>query len=162
MTKHLDGIPQPKKAKKVLMPVRVKKAKDKLEKLSHDFVRRRDSINPEEIKGYCIDCGKLCEGQQAQAGHWQPSGSCGAILRYHPHNMHLQAGGCNCGYHQEQVKINYTMAMIKRYGKKYTQYLLELRNRTIKADINFYESLIELYEAGNEDEIANYLNLYGL
>jgi hypothetical protein len=158
MKKRLEGVAIPKQSKKVLMPVRVKKAKKLLEKLSHDFVRRRDSLNQEEIKGYCFDCGKLVERQQAQAGHWQPSGSCGALLRYHPHNMHLQAGGCNCGYQQEQVKIRYTMAMIKKYGQAHTEFLLSLKNRTIKADIIFYEKMIELYEKGAEEDIVYYLN----
>lgn len=140
------------------MPQRVKRAKVRLEKLSHDHVRRRDSISPEEIKGYCFDCGKLCEAQQAQAGHWQPSGSCGALLRYHPHNMHLQAGGCNCGYQQENVKINYTLAMIKKYGNEYVEQLRQLRNKSIKADIIFYDKMIELYEEGDEEKIVDYLH----
>lgn len=160
--KRLEGVAVPKQGKKLLMPVRVKKAKQKLEKLSHDFVRRRDSFEPEQKRGFCIDCGKLVEGQQFQAGHWQPSGSCGALLRYHPHNMHGQAGGCNCGYQQEQVKIRYTMAMIEKYGNDYVKELLSLKNRSIRADINFYETLIELYEEGSEEEISLYLNNYDL
>lgn len=156
--KRLEGVAVPKQGKKMLMPARVKKAKAKLEKLSHDFVRHRDSVSPEEIKGYCFDCGKLCEGQQFQAGHWQPSGSCGAVLRYHPHNMHGQSGGCNCGYRQEQVKINYTMRMIDKYGKEYVDFLMRLKNKSIKADILFYEKLISLYEEGDEENISNYLN----
>ena len=35
-----------------------------LEKISHDFIRKRDSINDYEIGGYCFDCGKLSYGQQ--------------------------------------------------------------------------------------------------
>ena len=135
-----------------------KKLAQKLEKISHDYIRRRDSINPDvEIGGYCFDCAKLVFGPMFQAGHFLPSGSCGAILRYHPHNMHGQAGGCNCKYQQERVKINYTMAMIKKYGKKYVDKLISLKNKSIKADSIFYEKMIELYEQGDEKAIVNYL-----
>ena len=130
----------------------------KLEKVCHDFIRRRDSIEPNvEIGGYCFDCGKLTYKQMFQAGHFLPSGSCGAILRFHPHNIHGQAGGCNCKYQQEKVKINYTMAMIKKYGKKYVDSLIALRNKSIKADSIFYEKMIDLYEAGDEEAIVDYL-----
>lgn len=144
--------------KKTLMPQRVKRAKVRLEKLSHDHVRRRDSLSPEEIRGNCFDCGVFCEGQQFQAGHWQPSGSCGALLRYHPHNMHGQAGGCNMKQVQERVKINYTMKMVDKYGREYVEQLRQLRNKSIKADIIFYDRMIELYEEGDEEKIVDYLH----
>jgi hypothetical protein len=144
------------------MPNRVKKAKKVLEKLSHDFVRRRDSQNQNdsvEVGGKCFDCGKLAFGSDFQCGHWIPSGSGGALLRYHPQNMHGQASGCNCGYNQEQVKINYTLAMIKKYGQERVEKLRQLKNKSIKADILFYLKLIELYEKGNEQDIINYLEI---
>jgi len=145
--------------KKDLMPTRVKRAKKELEIISHTKIRQRDSINDYEIKGYCFDCGLLVEGCQFQAGHFQPSGSCGAWLRYHPHNMHGQAGGCNCGYQQEKVKINYTLAMVRKYGEDYVMKLCFARNKSIKADIIFYETLIELYERDTwEQDVVNYLN----
>lgn len=146
-----------RKLKRELMPSRVKKAKKDLEKISHDFIRQRDSINDYEIRGYCFDCGLIAEGQQFQCGHWQPSGSSGAILRYHPHNMHGQKGGCNTAWQQEKVKIDYTLNMIKKYGAERVEQLRQLKNRTIKADIIFYERMIELYKEGNEDNIVNYL-----
>jgi len=143
--------------KKDLMPARVKRAKKELEILSHTFVRKRDSINDIEIKGFCFDCGMYAEGQQFQAGHFEPSGSCGAVLRYHPRNMHGQRGGCNVGYVQEKVKINYTLSMIDKYGRKYVDKLKQMRNKTIKADIIFYETMIELYKQGDEQKICDYL-----
>lgn len=148
-----------KMKKRDLMPARVKRAKKKLEEISHTKIRQRDSINDYEIRGYCFDCGKLAEGSQFQAGHWQPSGSCGAWLRYHPHNMHGQAGGCNCGYQQEKVKIDYTLAMINKYGQSYVEFLRRGRNKTIKADIIFYETMIEMYEHEDwEEDVVTYLN----
>lgn len=146
-----------KKLKRDLMPNKLKKAKKDLEKISHDYIRRRDSRRSEIIAGNCFDCGKWVEGSDAQCGHWIPSGSGGAILRYHPQNMNLQASGCNCGYNQEMVKIRYTQAMYQKYDEKRCTELVALKNRTIKADILFYLKMIELYEAGNEEAIITYL-----
>jgi len=146
-----------KKLKRDLMENRVKKAKKDLEIISHTFVRRRDSENDYEIAGACFDCGEWASGQQFQAGHFEPSGSCGAILRYHPHNMHGQKGGCNSKFQQEKVKINYTMKMIDRYGKEYVDKLRFMKNKTIHADIIFYLKMIELYEKGIEQDIVDYL-----
>lgn len=135
----------------------VKSLKKKLEKISHDFIRRRDSIDDTEIKGYCFDCGLYSEGQQFQCGHFEPSGSSGALLRYHPQNMHGQSGACNIWYVQEKVKINYTMAMLKKYGKKRVDEIRRLKQRIIKADSIFYTNLIELYTIGDSDRIIEYL-----
>jgi len=109
------------------------------------------------FSGYCFDCGLWSEGQQFQAGHFYPSGSCGALLRYHPQNMHGQRGGCNMKHQQEKVKINYTLAMIKKYGKKRVEELGRLKNRSIKADSIFYETMIKLYEQKDEKKIIKYL-----
>lgn len=147
-----------KKLKRDTMPARLKKAKKDLEKISHDYIRTRDGHNDGYgFGGKCFDCGKEAVGQNFQCGHWIPSGSGGAILRYHPHNMHGQASGCNCGYNQEMVKINYTRAMTQKYGEKRCSELLALKNRVIKADIIFYSKMIELYEKGIEQDIVDYL-----
>ena len=137
-----------------------KKLQKKLYNISHTFVRRRDSIDPDKIGGYCFDCREYAEGAQFQAGHWIPDAGGGAILRYHPHNMNGQIGKCNCKYQQEFVKINYTFAMQKKYGKEYCDFLLDLRNKgkLIKADSIFYHRMIELYEAGDEQNIVEYLH----
>jgi hypothetical protein len=145
------------KPKRELMPNRIKRAKKELVELSHTFVRKRDSINPPEIKGYCFDCGMLVEGQQFQAGHWIPDSVGGATLRYHPRNMHGQAGRCNCGYQQEWVKINYTNAIIKKYGQEYVNRLMALKQKSIKSDIIFFETLISLYKEGDEQRICDFL-----
>lgn len=130
-----------------------------LEKVSHEYVRRRDGIDG-EIRGYCFDCGMYAEGQQFQAGHFEPSGSCGALLRFHPHNMHGQRGGCNMKYQQERVKIDYTFAMLRKYGKEYVDFLRSLKNKTIKADDVFYSTLLQLYKEGDEKKIVDYLHSF--
>ena len=130
----------------------------KLVKVSHDYIRSRDSFNRDEVRGQCFDCDMVTEGQHFQAGHFIPDASGGALLRYHPHNMHGQASGCNMKFVQERVKINYTMKMIERYGLAYVNKLRLLKNKAIKADSIFYSKMIELYEIGDEKKIVSYLN----
>lgn len=136
---------------------RVKKAKKTLTELSHRFIRERDSINVNEIKGNCFDCGKLGEGSDFQCGHWIPDSVGGALLRYHPDNMHGQHSGCNVWFNSEMVKIRYTAMMYQKYGKKRVAELIGLKNRSIKADILFYERMIELYKEGDEKKIIYFL-----
>lgn len=133
------------------------KLEDELEKISHDYIRIRDSKDKHFIGGNCFDCSNWAEGRHFQAGHFVPSGSCGALLRYHPHNMHGQASGCNMKVQQEQVKIRYTFAMIKKYGLKYVDKLRQMKNKSIKADTIFLSKMIELYKKGDEKLIVKYL-----
>lgn len=140
----------------------LQKLKTKLEKVCHDYIRARDSWDKGLAKtgyynGFCFDCGKYIQSQHFQAGHFHPSGSSGAILRYHPHNIHGQASGCNMAFQQERVKINYTLAMINKYGKNYVEKLGQLKQKTIKADCIFYQTMIDLYTEGNEKKIIKYL-----
>lgn len=147
-----------KKLRKVVAvkKIPVKKLKKQLEKVCHDFIRGRDGING-QFKGYCFDCGNYAEGQQFQAGHWEASGSSGALLRYHPHNIHGQTGGCNMAYSQERVKIAYTLRMIDKYGREYVDKLRAMKHKTIKADSTFYTTMIRLYEYQDENMIVQFL-----
>lgn len=137
-----------------------KKLAKQLEKISHDFIRRRDSFNhdPNIIGGNCFDCDVQAFGQQFQCGHFIPDSVGGALLRYHPWNMHGQAGGCNMKYQQETVKINYTLKMLEKYGLTCVNRLKTLRLKSIKADSIFYTKMIELYTIGNEQNIVDYLD----
>lgn len=155
-----------KKLKRDLMPNRIKSAIKRLKLISHTFVRSRDSYNPDYIKGKCFDCDEEAEGGNFQAGHFVPDSVSGILLRYHPWNMHGQAGGCNMKYRQEQVKINYTLRMLDKYGKEKFDQLMALKNKkdknglSLRADIFFYEKMIELYRAGDEQAIVDYLHSY--
>lgn len=138
---------------------RVKKAKKDLEKISHNYIRERDSKDKGIIAGFCCTCGKWCEGGDFQAGHYEPSSTGGAVLRYHPNNMHGQGGYCcNINRHGQQRMANaYTMFMIKKYGLKFTEKLRSLKQKTIKADIVFYETMIDLYKQKDEKKIIKFL-----
>lgn len=137
----------------------VKQAKKVLSRISHTFVRERDSADPSIIAGSCFTCGKWCEGGDFQAGHFEPDSTGGALLRFHPHNMHGQGGFCcNINRHgQQRIAIEYTSRMIKKYGLKYVEKLRALKQKSIKADLPFYLRMIELYERGNEKKIVSYL-----
>lgn len=140
----------------------VKKLKKTLVKLSHDYIRRRDSIMLDRFAGVCCTCGQWCEGGNFQCGHFMPDGSSGALLRYHPKNMHGQGGYCcNINKHgQQRMGNDYTMFMIQKYGLKYVTKLRSLKNKNIKADFIFYQTLISLYEKGDEKEIIKYLESF--
>jgi hypothetical protein len=135
----------------------LQKLKDELYRVSHTYIRQRDSLNDYEIAGNCFDCGRYAFGGNFQAGHFIPDASGGAVLRYHPQNMHGQAGGCNMKFQQETVKINYTFAMLKKYGKKRVEQLRKLKNKVVKADEIFYQTLIDLYKKKDEKAIIKYL-----
>lgn len=131
-----------------------------LKEKAHDFVKRRDSIQGETRKGYCITCGELAEGGNFQAGHFEPSSTCGALLRYHPHNIHGQCGfKCNINKHgQQKMGVEYTMKMIEKYGADYVRRLRSMKNVSIEAKHWFYETLIKLYNEGDEAKIVKYLD----
>ena len=134
----------------------VKKAKSVLYELSHTYIRKRDSKDKNFIGGNCVDCGRWAEGGNFQAGHFIPD-SKGVITRYHPLNMHGQFSGCNMKYQQEYVKINYTLAMVKKYGKPFVEKLKLMSNKTVRVDLQFYLDMIDLYRAGDERRIVKYL-----
>lgn len=122
--------------------------KKKLWKIISDRIRERD-------KYICYTSKKKCEGSGAHCGHGLASSVCGARLRYHPKNLHCQSyfENINCGgngviYYQEQVK---------QYGQETVDKLYQLQQKYIKADIIFYQKLIDLYQNGTWEEIENYL-----
>lgn len=132
-------------------------AKKRLYEVSHSFIRERDSVGG---FGRCIDCKKKVGIKWLQCGHFIPDQAGNILLRYHPHNMHGQFSGCNLKFVQERVKINYTLAMLDKYGREYVDSLIKKvdAGRGMKVDLSFYETMISLYEKGDENEIINYLN----
>lgn len=136
-----------------------KKLPNILKELAHDFVKRRDSIQGEKRKGHCITCGIITEGGNFQAGHFEPSSTCGALLRYHPHNIHGQCGfKCNINKHgQQKMGVEYTMKMISKYGEEYVRHLREMKTVSIEAKTHFFETMITLYKEGDEKKIVDFL-----
>lgn len=145
-----------KKEKKPTKKQQLDSAKKKLEEVSHKYIRDRDSIGR---VGMCIDCKKVYTRSSLQCGHFVPDRAGNILLRYHPHNMHGQFSGCNMKVVQERVKINYTLTMIDLYGREYVDKLINMIDlgRGMKVDLSFYETMIKLYEEGDEKKIVNYL-----
>jgi len=108
--------------------------------------------------GYCCTCGLYCEGGNFQAGHYEPSGSCGALLRYHPQNMHGQGGYC-CNLnrnHQQKMGNDYTFFMINKYGQPHVEYLESLKNAGCKYSEFELQVLIDEYKTKLKNISVNY------
>jgi len=148
-----------KTPKRDLMPQRVKRAKLELVILSHTFVRSRDSMFKSPLQGRCFTCNKVCSGGDFQAGHWEPDSTGGVLLRYHPLNMNGQGGYCcNINRHgQQRIANEYTLKMIEKHGLEKVNALRRLKQKSIKADILFYEKMLELYKTGDEQKVIDYL-----
>lgn len=151
-----------KKAKKA-----EKKYKESLPKkltdICHLYIKKRDSIPGEMKKGYCCCCKKLAEGEQFQAGHYRAKASTGILLKWHPWNIHGQCGGCNMWKRQDAVKPEYAEFMRQKYTPAQMDKMLEIKNSRslkIQADTFFFESMIDLYKQGNEEEIIKFLESY--
>lgn len=123
--------------------------KNKLWKIVSKRIKERDDY-------ICFTSGKKVEGTNAHCGHMFPSGSCGAVLRYHPLNLHCQSyyENINQGGNGAVYAINF----INTYGQEKMDTMLRLKNKSIKADSLFYEKLIEMYTNNTLEEIEEYLN----
>lgn len=125
------------------------KLKEKLWKIVSKRIKERDG-------NICFTSGKYVEGPNNHCGHMFPSVSCGALLRYHPKNLHCQSyfENINMGGNGAVYALNF----IEKYGKKEMNNLLKLKQSSVKANKQFYEKLIEMYETYPLDDIEKYLN----
>lgn len=147
------------KIKKKRQEKEKKKLPNILKEKCHNWVKVRDSFPGERRKGKCKTCGKVCEDGDFQAGHFEPSSTCGILLRYHPHNIHGQGGYCcNINRHgQQKMGVEYTIKMVAQYGLEYVQHLRSMKVSTVHTPAHFYETMIELYDQGDEQKIVDYL-----
>ena len=91
----------------------------------------------------------------AHCGHMFPSGGCGALLRYHPKNLHCQS-------YNENINLGgngaiYATRFVEVYGTDEFKTLLILKNKSIKADRYFYEKLTDLYTNNTLEEVESFL-----
>lgn len=127
----------------------ISQLKKKLWTIVSKYIKERDKYE-------CFTSGKKVEGANAHCGHMFPSGSCGALLRYNPLNLHCQS-------YNENINLGgngavYVLRFIEQYGQEELDKLIVLKNKSIKADILFYSDMISLYNKGNEQKIIDYLN----
>jgi len=92
------------------------------------------------------------------AGHFIPDAAGGALLRFHPTNIHAQCYHCNInlgGYGSV-----YYSKMAEKYGQEMVDKIFQIKNYSIQADGYFYLTLIDLYDQGDEMEIIKFLESY--
>jgi hypothetical protein len=149
MSKQPTTTKKPKPSSKKKKLPSISKVKKDLWKVVSKRIKERDNY-------ICFTSGKKVEGMNAHCGHMHPSAACGALLRYHPKNLHCQSYNENINLGGNGVM--YATRFIEVYGEKEFKNLLILKNRSIKADIHFYLNLLDLYKYSSLEEVENYLN----
>lgn len=122
--------------------------KKKLWKIVADRIKKRDNF-------ICYTSGRKVEVAGAHCGHGMSNSICGARLRYHPLNLHCQSYYENI--HASGNGVQYYQNQIRDYGDKRVKELYALKDKYIKADVIFYQHLIDLYTNGTWEEIERYL-----
>jgi hypothetical protein len=97
--------------------------------------------------GICFTCEKPVEAAKANAGHYIDASICGAILNFHPRNVHVQCVGCNLWKHGN--KAVYRVKMVEKYGQAKVDHLDTIRTRTVgifKPSREYYLSIARKYK----------------
>lgn len=118
----------------------LQKSKDELWDLCKEVIRKRDG-------DICTSCGAQgLVGRNWQTGHFIPSSTCGAYLRYELRNLHSQCYYCNMNLGGNGA-IFYK-ELVKKYSQKFVDTLFELKEtkKGMQADILFYQDKIQEYE----------------
>lgn len=142
-------LPLKRKKKTKLTPI--SKLKKQLWEIIKVYIRERDN-------SVCFTSGVKVEGSNRHVGHGIPSSVGGVLLRYHPHNLHIQSYVENI-HHSGNGGVYYRNQLAK-YGQEKVDKLYELKNHTAQADRYFYTSMIDLYKQGKEEEIVKFLESY--
>jgi len=126
-----------KKTKKEKTPLQL--AKEKLMSLAKKYIKLRDGPT-------CWTCGKTgLKGWDLQGGHFIRDSVGGVLLRYDEHNIHPQCYRCNM--HLGGNEGEYTIKMVKEYGKKFVDQMFVTKNQAkVKWSLHNYEEKIEYYE----------------
>jgi len=101
-------------------------------------------IYPPENGVYkCYTCSKPIEGSNKQLGHFIPSSTCGAFLRYSMRNLRFQCYHCNinCGGQGAE----FYRRLVRDEGQEYVDQLFIDKEKIVKA-YDFYLDTIENYK----------------
>jgi hypothetical protein len=91
----------------------------------------------------CFTCdAKNLQGSNAQTGHFIPSSTCGAFLRYDLRNLRLQCMRCNI--HGGGQGAFFYRRLVDQDGKEYVDKLFRDKQKIINAR-DHYEALLEAY-----------------
>lgn len=128
-----------------------KKLKEELWELCKKIVRARDG-------NVCIICGKSnLEGSGWHTGHFLPSSTCGAYLRYDLRNLHSSCYNCNINLGGNGAM--FYKILVSKFGQDFVDRLFVDKQKIIKADEIFYNSKINEYEKiqdWDKDKLLNY------
>lgn len=89
----------------------------------------------------CFTCGRLIdEPAKAQTGHFIPSSTCGAFLRYDLRNLRIQCYNCNINGGGQGAM--YYAALVTEHGQEYVDQLFQDKQKVVKG----YDHYLDLYE----------------
>lgn len=121
----------------------VKKLKVKLWELCKQIVRK--TYIKEDGTWDCFTCGKHIDiPAKAQTGHFIPSASGGAFLRYDLRNLRIQCYHCNINLGGNGSF--YYKNLVEEKGQYYVDQIFIDKHKTIKADWVWFEAKIEEYK----------------
>lgn len=93
----------------------------------------------------CFTCGRLIdEPSKAQTGHFIPSSTCGAFLRYDLRNLRVQDYYCNINLGGNGSE--FYRRLVEENGQEYVDQLFRDKQKIIKADIIWLMTLLEEYK----------------
>lgn len=114
----------------------ISKLKKELDKWFSKFIRQRDNH-------ICFTCGKLCEPQSSQCGHFVPRQY--LSVRYDERNCNAQCYACNMLYNGQPSA--YAVRLKKKYGENIVEELESIRRNVVKLTPDWYEERIEHYKS---------------
>lgn len=93
----------------------------------------------------CFTCGRrIDEPFKAQTGHFIPSSTCGAYLRYDLRNLRIQDYFCNINLGGNGAE--YYKKLVETCGQDYVDKLFLDKQKVIHADTQWYLNKIEEYK----------------
>lgn len=113
----------------------------RLQKALWELCRRITALR---YKDFCFTCGKPISGSNRQLGHFIPRSVGGALLRYHLDNLRWQ-----CYYDNINLGGNgseFYRRLVQEIGTERVDALFKLKTQTVKADKQFYQTLIDEYQ----------------
>ena len=110
--------------------------KNKIDKVFHEYIRRRDADNE---SGYCscVSCGKQVHFSETDAGHFISRQH--LITRYDERNVHAQCRKCNRFEYGRQYEYSITL------GEDLSDELLQKSRQTMKLMEHEYQEIFETY-----------------
>lgn len=129
-----------KKKRKIKTPIQ--KIKEKL----WDECKRLIRLKYQNTDGTwdCFTCHKNINVlSDAHTAHFIPSSTCGALLRYDLRNLRVCCYNCNINLGGNGAVFYQQLVLIE--GQKYVDDIFADKNKSIKADLQFYEQKLNEY-----------------